>query len=56
MIKLLRIPNLAIHLQTATEREAFKINEEDHLAPIIATAVKQSLGSKSSDDNKENTD
>ena len=56
MIKLLRIPNLAIHLQTATEREAFKINKEDHLAPIIATAVKQSLGSKSSDDNKENTD
>ncbi|KAL9183230.1 hypothetical protein ACHAXT_005017 [Thalassiosira profunda] len=45
----LRVPNLAIHLQTATEREAFKVNKEDHLAPIIATAVKASLGGKGGD-------
>lgn len=38
-----RIPNLAIHLQTAKEREAFKINKEDHLSPILATEVKKAL-------------
>jgi len=53
---ILRIPNLAIHLQTATEREAFKINKEDHLAPIIATAVKDSLGSKSKSEKDDNDD
>ena len=31
---LLRISNLAIHLQTAKERDAFAINKEDHLSPI----------------------
>lgn len=41
---ILRIPNLAIHLQTASERDAFSFNKEDHLAPIIAMAVKNSLG------------
>lgn len=46
----LRIPNLAIHLQTAKEREAFAINKEDHLAPILATAVKDSLGGKGDGD------
>jgi len=38
---LLRIPNLAIHLQTADERVAFKLNKENHLSPILATSVKK---------------
>jgi aspartyl aminopeptidase len=38
---ILRIPNLAIHLQTAEEKEAFKINKEDHLSPIIAMEVEK---------------
>ena len=50
---ILRIPNLAIHLQTTKEREAFKVNKEDDLSPILATAVKDSLNSGSADD-KEN--
>ncbi len=40
---LLRIPNLAIHLQTAKEREAFKLNKEDHLVPILSLEVKKAL-------------
>jgi aspartyl aminopeptidase len=31
-----RISNLAIHLQSAEERVAFKVNKEDHTVPIIA--------------------
>lgn len=38
---LVRIPNLAIHLQTAKEREAFAVNKEDHLSPILAMAAKK---------------
>ena len=44
---------MAIHLQTAKEREAFKVNKEDHLAPIIASAVKESLDGGSSDEKKD---
>ena len=40
---LVRIPTLAIHLQTAKEREAFKVNKEDHLVPILATMAQQAL-------------
>ncbi|GAX26815.1 aspartyl aminopeptidase [Fistulifera solaris] len=40
---LLRISNLAIHLQTAKEREAFAFNKEDHLSPILAMEVKKAL-------------
>jgi len=51
---LLRISNLAIHLQTAKEREAFKYNKEDHLSPILALEAKKALttgsGNGSDDD------
>jgi len=47
---ILRIPNLAIHLQTAKEREAFAVNKEDDLSPILAMAVKDSLTGGSTDD------
>ena len=47
---ILRIPNLAIHLQTAKEREAFEVNKEDHLSPILAMAVKDSLTGSTDDD------
>lgn len=50
----LRIPNLAIHLQTAKEREAFAVNKEDHLSPILATAVKDSLTTGGNEDKKDN--
>jgi len=32
----MRIPNLAIHLQTAEEREKFSFNKENHLRPIFS--------------------
>jgi aspartyl aminopeptidase len=40
---LLRISNLAIHLQTDEERKAFKYNKEDHLSPILAMEVENAL-------------
>ena len=43
----LRIPNLAIHLQTADERKAFEINKEEHLSPILAMAAQRALSSDS---------
>ncbi|KAH9598763.1 Peptidase M18 [Trypanosoma melophagium] len=36
---IMRIPSLAIHLQTAAEREAFTPNKEKHLVPIISTQL-----------------
>lgn len=33
---ILRIPNLCIHLQSAEEMAAFKINKETHLQPILS--------------------
>mmetsp|Transcript_42413 Transcript_42413/g.90240 ORF Transcript_42413/g.90240 Transcript_42413/m.90240 type:complete len:580 (+) Transcript_42413:79-1818(+) len=32
-----RVSSLCIHLQTAEERGAFKVNKEEHLSPIIGT-------------------
>ncbi len=43
---ILRIPNLAIHLQTASERSAFSFNTETQLRPIIATTVINQLMDK----------
>lgn len=40
---LLRVSNLAIHLQSAKEREAFKVNKEDDLSPILAMEAEKSL-------------
>jgi aspartyl aminopeptidase len=34
-----RVSNLAIHLTSAEERAAFKINKEEHLSPIIAGSI-----------------
>ena len=51
---ILRIPNLAIHLQTAKEREAFVVNKEDHLSPILAMVVKESLTGGSTDEEDSN--
>jgi len=36
---LLRVPNLCIHLQTPEERQAFRINTEIHLQPILSLLV-----------------
>lgn len=48
---LLRISNLAIHLQTEDERKAFKYNKEDHLSPILALEAKKALiGNNQADD------
>jgi aspartyl aminopeptidase len=33
-----RVSTLCIHLQTASEREAFAVNKEDHTSPIVATS------------------
>ena len=53
---LLRISNLAIHLQSAKEREAFSFNKEDHLSPILAMQVKKALdGNKKTDEDKKET-
>jgi aspartyl aminopeptidase len=51
---LLRISNLAIHLLTVKEREAFSINKEDHMSPILALEAKKALsGNDNKDDKKE---
>jgi aspartyl aminopeptidase len=47
---ILRIPNLAIHLQSAEERTAFKVNNEDHLSPILAMAAEKALTNSGEDD------
>lgn len=39
----LRVPNLCIHLRTPDERDAFKVNKEDHLVPILCDHVEKSM-------------
>lgn len=46
---LLRISNLAIHLRTAKEREAFEFNKEDHLSPILAMEAQKALSGDSTE-------
>lgn len=36
---IMRIPSLAIHLESAEERRAFAVNKQNHLAPVLAMAV-----------------
>ncbi|KAF4654696.1 hypothetical protein FOZ61_008091 [Perkinsus olseni] len=55
------IPNLAIHLQTAEERNAgFKINPEEHLMPIFCSSKyyhhQQQQAAAGGHDDKQNTD
>lgn len=40
---ILRIPSLAIHLNREVNTEGLKLNAETHLAPVLATAVKDQL-------------
>lgn len=39
----LRIPSLCIHLQTPDERDALRLNKEDHLVPILTLAAEKAL-------------
>ena len=41
-----RVPSLCIHLRTQEEREAFKINKEDHLMPILCEEIDRTLSAK----------
>ena len=46
---ILRIPNLCIHLQTGKEREAFAVNTENNMMPILCSEVRKSLNLKGPD-------
>ena len=50
---ILRVPNLCIHLRTPEERDAFKVNKEDHLVPILCDEIEKSLNKKEDKENKE---
>lgn len=51
-----RVSTLCIHLQTADERNSFKVNKEEHLSPILGTqsllesGVKMQLNQVDNDD------
>ncbi|CEL97258.1 unnamed protein product [Vitrella brassicaformis CCMP3155] len=51
------LPNLAIHLRTAEERDAFKVHRENHLMPILCSKVREQLVEPPPDKNdKKNND
>lgn len=43
---ILRIPNLSVHLTPTEERDAFKFNKENHLAPIFCAQVQDGLSNQ----------
>ncbi|KAK1607832.1 hypothetical protein QYE76_031505 [Lolium multiflorum] len=40
---IMRIPSLAIHLNRTISSEGFKINNQDHLVPVLGTLVKNEM-------------
>lgn len=46
---ILRVPTLCIHLQSPKEREAFEVNKEDHLQPILASEATKALSATGDD-------
>ena len=50
---ILRIPNLAIHLTNAKEREAFSFNKEQHLLPMLCSEIMSKLVNAPSEESKE---
>lgn len=40
---IMRIPSLAIHLNRTISTDGFKINNQDHLVPVLGTLVKNEM-------------
>lgn len=50
---ILRIPNLAIHLTSSAERQAFKFDTEDQTVPMFATSAAAEFNKTDNDKNNE---